>query len=75
MLTVKGFFRDGVVELPETVRDHPPGPVLVTFLDEKEMKDTSGLVQFLEGKQRSLDSTVITREQVEKRNEEKKSAE
>lgn len=75
MLTVKGYFEDGAVQLPDEVKNRKPGPVLVVFLDEEPDADErvkrQGLVQFAEAKQRPLDSTVIPREQFEQHQEEK----
>ncbi len=36
MLTVKGIYKDGHVELNEPVAINEPHPVLVTFLEEEE---------------------------------------
>lgn len=66
MLTVKGYFENGAIRLPDEVKDRQPGPVLVTFLEEKELGNDKGLLRFVEGRQRTLDSTVIPRKDAER---------
>lgn len=71
MLTVKAYFENGEIKLPESVKGREAGPVLVTFLDRKELEERSGIMEFVEGTQRNLDSTVIPRKQFETHQEEK----